>query len=532
MKPKEKKIAVVAGLCCLVAGFAFFQFYYPYHLFYREQMLLFLSTPGYLSTYFDRPAWFSCLCGDYLTQYYYLIGGGAAVLSVALVLWGGLVGCACRQMMPGAAAFAVALAALVAQLFRNFGLNYELSSTLSLTGGVVLFLLHLTLIRRNRRWLWLALLLLPVAYWFFGCGIWMYLLLTTAYSLIKSRQYGFLPVGWAIALLVVWLPRGHYLLTAKQAFIYPSTDFVLPLPDIRAEKLLAMDTHAYRENWQMVLQLAERSDIQNSLVSYYRNLAQSMTGNLPDGLMNFYQPAALGLFQEVSANNSIPGIRISNEVWFTLGDMTAAEHSAILGMIFSPHHRSSRLLKRLAEINLVKGDDDAAVRFLRMLEQTKFHKQWATSRLPENRNRILTERLARRRSFVPQTDLIVPANDHPARLRHLLRNNPENQRALDYLLCYDLLTKDVRTFAEDYRQHADGRVTSRLYYEALLIYLAARRATPEEALTYRIPTEIVREFNAYTKLYEQHRGNPAPLQSQYGKSYWFYYHFATFKSTP
>ena len=50
-------------------------------------------------------------------------------------------------------------------------------------------------------------------------------------------------------------------------------------------------------------------------------------------------------------------IYAANEVWFALGDMTMAEHAAILGMIFSPHHTGARAVKRLAEINLVNGDE-------------------------------------------------------------------------------------------------------------------------------------------------------------------------------
>ena len=38
-----------------------------------------------------------------------------------------------------------------------------------------------------------------------------------------------------------------------------------------------------------------------------------------------------------------------------LGDMTMAEHCAMLSMIFSPRNSGSRMIKRLAEINLVNG---------------------------------------------------------------------------------------------------------------------------------------------------------------------------------
>ena len=51
-----------------------------------------------------------------------------------------------------------------------------------------------------------------------------------------------------------------------------------------------------------------------------------------------------------------------------------AEHCAMLSMIFSPRNSGSRMIKRLAEINLVNGDDEAALKYLRILDNTHLHK--------------------------------------------------------------------------------------------------------------------------------------------------------------
>ena len=54
-----------------IASFVFFQFFYPYHLFYQEQNQLFLFSWDYITTYLDKPGWLACLTGDFLTQFYY-----------------------------------------------------------------------------------------------------------------------------------------------------------------------------------------------------------------------------------------------------------------------------------------------------------------------------------------------------------------------------------------------------------------------------------------------------------------------------
>ena len=59
-----------------------------------------------------------------------------------------------------------------------------------------------------------------------------------------------------------------------------------------------------------------------------------------------------------------------------------AEHAAILGMIFSPHHTGARAVKRLAEINLVNGDEAAAMKYLRLLQKTMCYRDWAERRIP------------------------------------------------------------------------------------------------------------------------------------------------------
>ena len=54
-------------------------------------------------------------------------------------------------------------------------------------------------------------------------------------------------------------------------------------------------------------------------------------------------------------------------------------------------------------------------------------------------------------------------------LRNLVASNAGNLRAYEYLLCYHLLSKDLRSFVEDY---VPGKVSSSIFAEALLIHLA------------------------------------------------------------
>lgn len=69
-----------------IASFVFFQFFYPYHLFYQEQNQLFLFSWDYITTYLDKPGWLACLTGDFLTQFYYYRFAGPTILTLS-ILW-------------------------------------------------------------------------------------------------------------------------------------------------------------------------------------------------------------------------------------------------------------------------------------------------------------------------------------------------------------------------------------------------------------------------------------------------------------
>ena len=47
---------VIAGIFFVVC-FAFFQWIYPNHLFFKEQMRIFLYTTDYFVSFWDEPAW-------------------------------------------------------------------------------------------------------------------------------------------------------------------------------------------------------------------------------------------------------------------------------------------------------------------------------------------------------------------------------------------------------------------------------------------------------------------------------------------
>ena len=294
-------------------------------------------------------------------------------------------------------------------------------------------------------------------------------------------------------------------------------------PDATSETAMGLAVEASLENWQAVAALA-KEDRRSEVGTYYYNLSNAVNGQLADKLLDYYQPFERGLFLPVGEHSSPFVIGCASDVWYALGDMTMAERDAMLGMLFSPAHTGSRYLRRLAETNLVKGDYEAASKYLRILLNSRRDREWARVRLPENWNPGYKMLIEEKRSKLPRIDVIHGMDQVQKTLRILLNSNPSNKMALDYLLCYDLLTKDLDAFVADY---VPSLTHSKLYEEAMLIFLAAKGGMdPENFDHYQISQETLSRFNRFVTIYKRDNGSGKNLTEDFGKTYWYYFYYA------
>ena len=271
------------------------------------------------------------------------------------------------------------------------------------------------------------------------------------------------------------------------------------------EWLMALVTEADRGNWDKVEELTEK-DRHSQLGTYYRNICKARKGRLGEDLMSYYQPFDRGLFLPVMEGQTPFSIGCAGEVWWQLGELTLCEHATLLGLIFSPHQKGERFMRRLAAIQLANGEDAAAQKYLRQCRGPA-SKDWE-SRIP----------------LRPRTDTILLTGQNRKALLNLLEANPGNTAAYEYLLCYDLLLKDLSTFIKDYDP---SRIRSTLYDQGVLAWLASTNTlTPETAAAYRIPDRTLQDFFGYTEIYTSSKSPLSALRPRFGQTYWFYFHFA------
>lgn len=574
MSAFEKKRFGMVALGLTFLSFLFFQFFYAYHLFFKEQIQLFLFTSDYFRSYFHKPAWFACYAGDFITQFFYLRGGGAASLSLLLFIEWLLCLFVIKRIIVTKNAQLWALYPVGIDLILHCDLLHPVSVSVGFIVVLIFFLIYSTI---PNQWFSFAfgLIVSILGYWMAGSLFLVFPFLIIAYEwkIGKNNWISWIFVGVIVFSMPVIL-RHFYLLPITQAFIYPAmnlqsmvlpvtlivvllvafflkrfeeknlkifnvalpiTFFLLIFLGIKAnanfdrEKILSLDSEYYFGNTDRVIELSRKYNLKSRSATYFTNMALAKKEILPEYLLDFYQPAASGLILPVAPSENWQSIFVSNEVFYLIGDMNFAQHSAMLGNTFSPYQRSSRMLKRLAEINIVNGDSTGANKYLRILSNTLFHKKWAESRQTINFTTGTDKWLIEKRAQTPTIDTIRQSNNYLASLRFLVGQHPNNVIALDYLLCYHLLNKDLKSFKKVYDQY--GRLIDRpvpsLYSEALLINLYASKATQNAVEGYAISPKKLKDFADYTQIFEKTKGDMKALAGRFGKSYWFYYHFAT-----
>ncbi len=551
-----KKIAVFFFVCTC---FVFFAFFYNYHLYHIEQMQLFRLSRDYFVGYFNKPAVLSCYIGDFLTQFYCLKGGGAVVITCCLFLFWRMTDLVVAKFISSKYSFILPLILTAFVTCLHFDILYPLSATISLiiVSGTILFY---TSLKKVRYRIINGVLMAPLLYFAAGYVIVLFLFSVLVYE-IKLRQIRawFMGVYFlSLVLLIGGLPmtlRAHYYLTPKQAYLFPFTKPIKPVPDFALETVLSLDCEWYFNHPQKTIELAQQTHLKSRFVTYYFNLPSFQQGSsclhwlpfvtyyfnlassffsiLPDKLLTFNQAGVWGQFIPLTNEQSYISLVFGNEVFYQIGDVNDAQHYALLANTFSPKSESSRMIRRLAEINIINGEYAAAEKYLKMLGQTLFYKGWARNMhqfLYNEEKCNQTPWIFYKRSQIPVRDFIKSSpNDIVGSLVHLLNDHPENKAALDYLLCMYLLYKDINSFYKVMTTwgglyQADYHMPE-LYQEALLMYFSKHK-DDKNRKQILFSDKVINQLMRYKEMYYQSKGNGKLLHKDFGKTYWFYFNFA------
>ena len=449
-------------LCTLLFGVAvvlFFALGYPHHLHYQEQYQLFLFDSTYVWEIVREPGGVADLLGRFSTQFFLYAWVGALIIGLLLAAVqlltlrlsgsGSLYGLSFvpafllwlflldeNALMGGV--WAVLLSLLAA--WGILSLRKKLSTiSYSLFTIVAILLLYLLVGP--------VCLPIPIESLWTGAHyhryptVFPWLLWGAAFSI-----WGLM----GIALLIHRFPKhfslhsplSSHLLTALVAAIMGS--FVWKNANFRAEKVMQYDFMARHQQWNRILETANREKPNNQIGVTVQNLALAMHGVLLDQLFNYHQNGIAGLLPDVKEDATSP--LPTAEAFYQLGMINVAQRTVFEAQeAILDFQKSGRCYMRLAQTNLINGQYEVARKYLTALQKTLFYRDWANETLP-----LLGDEAAiakhpeygRLRKMAYDDDFYFSDHVTPEMLQSLYLRNRDNGLAYQYLVAYYLLTGD------------------------------------------------------------------------------------------
>ena len=244
---------------------------------------------------------------------------------------------------------------------------------------------------------------------------------------------------------------------------------------------------------------------------------------MPDSQFTYYQNGPDGLLPGFEGDYTNPVS--TGEIFWHLGMVNTAQRYAFEAQEAIPDfQKSARFYKRLAETNLVNGDTAVAMKYLKTLEHATFYRAWARETKALVADGTLFEKrpeLARVRDLrLQEHDFLFSEDEMDSMLGLLNVEHPENAMALDYLLAWCLLRKDLNRFAECIPMVKTSPMPQ-AYQEALLLLWFFTHDDFVGLPAYIAPGNIQRLSRFMNDV--NVGKSRALMEATYGKTYWFYY---------
>ena len=560
-----------------VAVYAFFALKYPYHLHFQEQYQLFESTWDYFRAVAAVPGGLADWLGRFLTQFCYYAPAGAVILAllaaaVQLLTWAvcrhrslavyaatflpaaALTAFHCNEsaLLGGAVAIILSLgcAALCARIGRD-GLRLAVEALLiptlymacgPLAAVFVLVALIDGFVRKGLRFwpLAAAFIVLSILCPLAAARIFPYPLTRLATGVHYFRLHNFLPgMLWISAFCAVLVaaiasfPRKER--PARRRFLAGTGLFlavaalgavlVLKSADWDKEEWMRYDFMVRMEMWNRIMMQADRKNPDNPTTVSCLNLALAKSGRMGDHQFDYFQNGPDGLLPEFI--RAFTGPVSTGEIYWHLGMVNTAQRFAFEAQEAIPDfQKSARCYRRLAQTNLVNGDWDVAKKYLSSLHNALFYRKWADETLTlMDTGQLFDKRpeLARARALrLKDHDFLFSDTEMDSMLGLLVVENPDNSLALDYLLSWCLLRKDLDRFVEVIPMLQAPQMPKSCQ-EALLLRWVLTHSDFVGLPAYLSPAHAQRmsQFIADARAETPEE----TMRLKYGDTYWFYYYY-------
>ena len=573
-----------------VAVVIFWSVPYMSGLCFQEQYQMFLFDIGYFLERIVLPGGLADYISEFFVQFYYMpVLGGTIIalllMSIQTISWGLMKQYGMKAVFPG---YLLSFVPSIVLWCAMGDQNLLLSFVVALSGALLMGWIHNRFHNRLVKVVF-ELVSTALVYWFLGPVVFLYAALMIGDTLMKGKQNGHIlsSLGYSACLLI--LTVAWILLTTQSLqyplyrifsglnyYRYPGTVSPLPLgvmiwtvvvvffgmvPDgqawikklqkskvvmvlayvlvivaswfgIKASfdemtyDLIDYDFLVRTEQWDKIIEKAEKKPATTPLSVSCVNLALSQKGMLADRLFEFYQNGGEGLFPTFTRDMISP---VSTaEIFFRLGMVNDAERYMFEAQEAIPNYRkSARLTRRIIECEIINGNYQVAAKLLRRLQKTLFYSNWANQMMALLGNEKAINRhpiYGKLRKYrEKKQDFLFSDREMDQMLGLLFLNDNHNRMAYEYLMCYELLQRDLEKFVQYYPL---GRFVGydhipRSFQEILIGNWMKTHSDPR-TIPYSVDAQNVNNTLNFIQLYMQNPKNPQLGQQPYVSNAWHY----------
>ena len=559
-------------------------------LCFQEQYQMFLFDTGYFLERIVLPGGLADYISEFLVQFYYMPVLGGAIIALLLMgiqaaVWGLMKQYGARHDFPG---YLLSFLPSIALWCAMGDQNVLLSFVVALFGALVIGWIHNRFHNRLVKVVF-ELVSTALVYWFLGPVVFLYAALMIGDTLKNAKQKGnvFSGIGYSAGILILTVA---WILLTTQTLQYPLYRIfaglnyyrypgaISPLPfvvmvwavvipflgmipchrkslqklqqskvvivlsyvlvivaswfgikasfDEMTYELIDYDFLVRTEQWDKIIEKAEKKQATTPLSVSCVNLALSQKGVLADRLFEFYQNGGEGLFPTFTRDMISP---VSTaEIFFRLGMVNDAERYMFEAQEAIPNYRkSARLTRRIVECEIINGNYQVAAKLLRRLQKTLFYSNWAnqTMALLGNEKAINQHPIygKLRKYREKKQDFLFSDREMDQMLGLLFLNDNHNKMAYEYLMCYELLQRDMEKFMQYYPL---GRFVGydhipRSFQEILIGNWMKTHSDPR-TIPYSVDAQNVNNTLNFIQLYMQNPKNPQLGQQPYVSNAWHY----------
>lgn len=559
-------------------------------LCFQEQYQMFLFDTGYFLERIVLPGGLADYISEFLVQFYYMPVLGGAIIALLLMgiqaaVWGLMKQYGARHDFPG---YLLSFLPSIALWCAMGDQNVLLSFVVALFGALVIGWIHNRFHNRLVKVVF-ELVSTALVYWLLGPVVFLYAALMIGDTLKNAKQKGnvFSGIGYSAGILILTVA---WILLTTQTLQYPLYRIfaglnyyrypgaISPLPfvvmvwavvipflgmipchrkslqklqqskvvivlsyvlvivaswfgikasfDEMTYELIDYDFLVRTEQWDKIIEKAEKKPATTPLSVSCVNLALSQKGMLADRLFDFYQNGGEGLFPTFTRDMTSP---VSTaEIFFRLGMVNDAERYMFEAQEAIPNYRkSARLTRRIIECEIINGNYKVAAKLLRRLQKTLYYRNWAnqTMTLLGNEKAINRHPIygKLRKYREKKQDFLFSDREMDQMLGLLFLNDNHNRMAYEYLMCYELLQRDMEKFVQYYPL---GRFVGydhipRSFQEILIGNWMKTHSDPR-TIPYSVDAQNVNNTLNFIQLYMQNPKDPQLCQQPYVSNAWYY----------